>query len=169
MKLKMRKVVKGIFFFIFIVFTLIGGLFGIGIGVSYSHIELAFFALSLPITIIILGFYFYRYKTIRLSFKYTTYLLALILYSSGIGGGYLYIVNALGLHDSYIVSGPVLEKKFYKGGYRAGGPAWHISFKDENSGKIYEIELSSYKYNKLKIGDNYTEVMYRGSLGLLYR
>ena len=91
--------------------------------------------------------------------------LVVVFYTSVVGGGYVYLINAVGTHQPLVVSGPVVLKEQFEGKHKPSF-TFHLS---TESNEIMEIELSSYKYNKLKIGDIYTETMYVGSLGLLYR
>lgn len=110
--------------------------------------------------------YFRRFKTFKLNIKYLSISLFLLIYTSVIGGGYIYLTNSIGIHEQTLVSGPIILKEQNKGRRK---PSFFITFKDSASDQLLEIELTSYLYNQLKIGDVYTETMYIGSLGLLYR
>jgi hypothetical protein len=90
----------------------------------------------------------------------------LLFYTSIIGGGYIYFFNIIGVHQPIVVSGPVVLKEQNKGKRK---PSFYITFENNTLNEIVEIELTSYVYNQLEVGDIYTENIYIGSLGLLYR
>jgi len=150
---------------LFLIFTLIGILFGVQQGVNYGHIKLAFFTISIPTALIITAYFLWFGSSKPTFYKYAASIL-FVFYTSVVGGGYLYLVNAIGTHPSIAVSGPVMSKEQFKGKYK---PSFHITFEDSESNVIMEVELSSNKYNDLNVGDIYMETMYIGSLGLLYR
>ena len=161
-----QRVFKVLLILVFLVFTLIGGMFGANMGVNYSHVKLAFYTLAIPSLLILLMVYFQRFKTFKLNIKYLSISFSLLFYSSVIGGGYIHLTNSIGIHRKTLVSGPVILKEQNKGRYK---PSFFITFKDIASNQLLEIELTSYLYNQLEVGDVYTETMYMGSLGLLYR
>jgi hypothetical protein len=136
------------------------------IGVNYSHIKLAFYVLSIPSLFILIVIYFLRFKTQKLVFIHYSIPLILLFYTSIIGGGYIYFFNIIGVHQPIVVSGPVVLKEQNKGKRK---PSFYITFEDNTLNEIVEIELTSYVYNQLEVGDIYTENMYIDSLGLLYR
>lgn len=162
---KLNRIFKLLLVVLFLILTLIGLLFGVQQGVNYGHIKLAFFAISIPIALTLTA-YFLRFGSNKPTlYKYAVSIL-FVFYTSVVGGGYLYLINAIGTHHPKTVSGLVMSKEQFKGKYK---PSFYITFEDSESNVIMEIELSSYKYNDLKVGDTYTEIMYIGSLGLLYR
>lgn len=162
----MKNILKVSLFIVFIFLTLLGVLFGASMGVDYSHIKMAFYFISLPLIFALIIFYLFRFKAQKPSFLHYGIAVLSLFYSTVVGGGYVYLVNSFGVHEKQVMSGPVVLKKQYKG-YRK--PGFYITFKDYSSEEVFEIELTSSKYYKLEVGDIYTETMYIGSLGLLYR
>ena len=164
-KLPLRRFFKLLLFLLLILVTLTGALFGVQNGVNYSHVKMSFYTLSLP-SMLIAIVYFSRFTTTKLTMKNCAFAALFTFYVSFVGGGYIYLVNSIGVHPPVLISGPVLTKDQFKGKYK---PSFYITFKDSASEEIMEVELNSYQYNKLKIGDIYSETMYIGTLGLLYR
>ena len=161
----MKSFYKILVILVFIIFTLTGVLFGANIGVNYSHIVLAVYYISSPLFIGLLTYYLIRSKTFKPRLMHLGFLALSMFYSSVIGGGYIYLVNSIGLHKPVEVSGRITSKNQYD--YRK--PTFYITFINGSSGEPLEIKITSYTYNKLAVGDIYTETMYLGSLGLLYR
>lgn len=161
----MRIFYKALILLVFIIFTLTGVLFGANVGVNYSHIVLAVYYISSPLFIGLLTYYLIRSKTFKPRLMHLGILALSMCYSSVIGGGYIYLVNSIGLHKPVEVSGRITSKNQYD--YRK--PTFYITFLNGSSGEPLEIEITSDTYNQLAVGDIYTETMYLGSLGLLYR
>jgi hypothetical protein len=165
-EVSVNRAFKILLLLMFIVLTLFGGLFGAGMGVNYSHVKLAFYVLSIPSLLILIAIYFLRFKTQKLSYIHYSISLLLLFYTSIVGGGFIYLFNSIGVHQSIVVSGPVILKEQNEGKWK---PSFYITFENNTLNEIVEIELTSYVYNQLEVGDIYTETMYVGSLGLLYR
>lgn len=160
-----QRLIKPLLLLFFMIFTLIGALFGAQPGVNYSHLKFAFFVLSIPV-ILIWATYFFRFKSEKMKASIYAVAALTVFYTSIVGGGYVSLINSIGDHERIIVSGPIVTKD--QNVYR-NRPSFHISFKDEASNDVLRIKLNSYEFNKLKVGDIYSETMYVGTFGLLYR
>ena len=151
---------------IFISISFVGFLFGVQHGVDYSHVKLAFYFLSIPILIFLITLYLFFCGLRPPRLIHYSYLALATFYSSFAGGGFAFLVNRIGAHDNVVLTGPIVTMQQHSG-YRR--PSFFVEFQDGATTKILKVELTSYEYNRLRVGDIYTETMYVGSLGLLYR
>lgn len=162
----MRKITNTFLVIAFVLFTLIGALFGVSVGVSYSHFYLAIYTISIPIGLLLIFAGIYKFKTKKITFFNASLALSALVYSALIGGGYLNIINSFGINPEQVVSGPVINKE--QSEYRSRISSY-IEFEDIATKQLILIEVTSHKYRKIRIGSIYSEKMYKGRLGLLYR
>lgn len=131
----------------------------------------AFKYLSIPFFVICFYVYLflvpeYRRKSgIVKGVLWTSTITAMLLL---ISGGYVMGLNAMiGVPEEVTLTGKVVKLDTYKS--TKGGMSYYVYIQSDITNERRKLDVSKSHYGSVRVGDQFSEMWFRGSLGLLYK